>query len=160
MAPNLIASLLFDEKSIFDRMRLFSRALFIHDEKVIKAISTLDSKQEKLILLLQCIPGRIQHLLAAVPPSISRDYARQHDEALADAMADALELGALTERDQLLLQRKISHHGLRMHSMEHSLDFFSQQDSCELLRPSKPPFHILHRYCNTLSQESLAVVAN
>ena len=48
-------------------------------KKVIKAISTLDSKQEKLILLLQCIPGRIQHLLAAVPPSISRDYARQHD---------------------------------------------------------------------------------
>ena len=59
---------------------------------IIANISRLTNVQEKLILLLQCIPGRIQHLLAAVPTHLSRDFARQHDEAIMNAVADALEL--------------------------------------------------------------------
>ena len=41
---------------------------------IIANISRLTNVQEKLILLLQCIPGRIQHLLAAVPPHLSRVF--------------------------------------------------------------------------------------
>ena len=36
-------------------------------KEVIADICKLNNIQEKLVLLLQCIPGRIQHLLAAVP---------------------------------------------------------------------------------------------
>ena len=50
-------------------------------------VNKLSSKQEKLLLLLQCIPGRIQHLLRAITPSISREFAEQHDAALRDAVA-------------------------------------------------------------------------
>ena len=53
-----------------------------------------------------------QHLLAAVPMHLSRDFARQHDEAITEAVAKALELGELNARDKLLLQRKISDHEL------------------------------------------------
>jgi len=91
---------------------------------VIAAITTqLTSKQEKILLLLQCIPGRIQHLLAAVTPSISREFARQHDEAITGAVAQVLDLGTLTERDRLLMQRKISDHGLGLRSMESNIEF-------------------------------------
>ena len=90
---------------------------------IIANISRLTNVQEKLILLLQCIPGRIQHLLAAVPPHLSRDFARQHDEAISAAVANALELGTLTGRDKLLMQRKISNHGLGLRSMETNLEF-------------------------------------
>ena len=91
---------------------------------VIEAITTkLSSKQEKLILLLQCIPGRIQHLLAAVTPSISREFARQHDVAIREAVASVLDLGLLTDRDMLLMQRKICDHGLGLRSMEGNLEF-------------------------------------
>ena len=44
-------------------------------KSVIDSIKKLDNTQEKLILLLQCIPGRIQHLLAAVPMHLSREFA-------------------------------------------------------------------------------------
>jgi hypothetical protein len=70
---------------------------------VIANICKLNNTQEKLILLLQCIPGRIQHLLAAVPMHLSRDFAKQHDEAISKAVAATLELGELTDRDKLLL---------------------------------------------------------
>ena len=83
----------------------------------------LRNTQEKLILLLQCIPGRIQHLLAAVPIQLSRDFAKQHNEAISKAVAETLELGNLTERDKLLMQRKISKHGLGLRSMEKNLEF-------------------------------------
>ena len=49
-------------------------------KEVIANICKLRNTQEKLILLLQCIPGKIQHLLAAVPIQLSRDFAKQHDE--------------------------------------------------------------------------------
>ena len=84
---------------------------------MIDSIKKLDNTQEKLILLLQCIPGRIQHLLAAVPMHLSRDFARLHDEAITEAVAKALELGELNARDKLLMQRKISDHGLGLRSM-------------------------------------------
>ena len=90
---------------------------------VIASICKLSNTQEKLILLLQCIPGRIQHLLAAVPMHLSRDFAKQHDEAISKAVAATLELGELTDRDKLLLQRKISKHGLDLRSMKKNLEF-------------------------------------
>ena len=90
---------------------------------IIANIAKLTNVQEKLILLLQCIPGRIQHLLSAVPTHLSRYFARQHDEAIMNAVAAALDLGILTERDKLLMQRKISNHGLGLRSMESNLEF-------------------------------------
>jgi hypothetical protein len=92
-------------------------------KEVIANICKLKNTQEKLILLLQCIPGRIQHLLAAVPIYLSRDFARQHDEAISEAVAATLDLGVLTDRDKLLMQRKISKHGLGLRSMEKNLEF-------------------------------------
>ena len=65
-------------------------------KNLIANISRLTNVQERLILLLQCIPGRIQHLLAAVPMHLSRDFARQHEEAITAAVANALNLGTLT----------------------------------------------------------------
>ena len=91
--------------------------------EVIDNICKLENKQEKMVLLLQCIPGRIQHLLAAVPMHLSRDFARQHDEVLSKAVAATLDLGELTVRDKLLMQRKISKHGLGLRSMEKNLEF-------------------------------------
>ena len=46
-------------------------------KEVIADICKLSNIQEKLVLLLQCIPGRIQHLLAAVPMNLSRDFAKR-----------------------------------------------------------------------------------
>ena len=40
-----------------------------------------------------------------------------------NAVAATLELGNLTERDRLLMQRKISNHGLGLRSMEKNLEF-------------------------------------
>ena len=79
-------------------------------KEVIGHVCKLGNIQEKLVLLLQWIPGRIQHLLAAVPMNLSKDFVKQHDEALFGAVAATLELGYLTERDTLFLQRKISNH--------------------------------------------------
>ena len=81
--------------------------------------------QDNLILLLVCIPGRIQHLLGAVPINLSRHFAHEHDEAITTAVADALDLGPLTKRDKLLMQRKLSNHGLGLRSMEANLEYFS-----------------------------------
>ena len=86
-------------------------------KEVIADICTLSNIHEKLVFLLQYIPGRIQHLLAAVPMNLSKDFAKQHDEAISGAIAATLDLGHLTERDRLLMQRKISNHGLGLHSM-------------------------------------------
>ena len=79
--------------------------------------------QDKLILLLVCIPGRIQHLLGAVPINLSRHFAHEHDEAITTAVVDALDPGPLTKRDKLLMQRKLSNHGLGLRSMEANLEF-------------------------------------
>lgn len=93
-------------------------------KEVIDNICKLENKQEKMVLLSQCIPGRIQHLLAAVPPHLSRDFAREHDEILSRAVAATLDLGELTERDKLLMQKKITNHGMGLQSMEKNLEFF------------------------------------
>ena len=77
----------------------------------------------------QCIPGRIQHLLAAVPIVLSRSFAQQHDEAISSAVAAILDIGELNERDKLLMQRKISKHGLGLKSMGKKWSFFSLQAS-------------------------------
>ena len=69
-------------------------------KKVIADICKLSNIQEKLVLLLQCIPGKIQHLLAAIPMNLSRDFAKQHDETLFGAVVATLELGNLTEKGQ------------------------------------------------------------
>ena len=54
---------------------------------------------------------------------LSRDFSRQHDEAITEAVAKALELGELDARDKLLMQRKISDDGLGLRSMEGNLEF-------------------------------------
>ena len=91
--------------------------------KIIDDVLKLERVQDQLLLLLYCIPGRIQHLLAAIPMDISRPYARQHDEALRTAVAQVLQLGLLTPRDVLQMQRKISNHGMGLRSMEGNLEF-------------------------------------
>ena len=64
---------------------------------VVEAITTkLLSKQEKII----------QHLLTAETSKISREFARQHDVVIREVVASVLDLGSLTERDTLLLQKK------------------------------------------------------
>ena len=109
---------------------------------VIDSIKKLDNTQEKFVLLLQCIPGRIQHLLAAVPMHLSRDFARHHGKAITEAVAKALGLDELNARDKLLLQRKISDHGLGLRSMEGNLDFFSfRVHAVSAIKRAFPTFH-------------------
>jgi hypothetical protein len=118
-------------------------------------VNKLSSKQEKLLLLLQCIPGRIQHLLRAINPSISREFAKQHDAALRDAVAQVLDLGPLTDRDELLMQRKIADHGLGMRSMERNLDFLflaGFMSTAGTIQKSFPQFAAILEH--TLSGES------
>ena len=90
-------------------------------KQVIANISKLDNVQGKLILLLVCIPGGIQLLLGAVTINLSRHFTNKHDEAITTAVADALDLDPLTKRDKLLMQRKLSNHGLGLRSMEADL---------------------------------------
>ena len=52
-----------------------------------------------------------------------KTFAHEHDEAITTAVADALDLGPLTKRDKLLMQRKLSNHGLGLCSMEANLEF-------------------------------------
>ena len=67
-------------------------------KNLIAHISRLTNVQQKLILLLQCIPVRTQHLLAAVPMHLLRNFARQHDEAITAAKTRWILLGcSLTE---------------------------------------------------------------
>ena len=58
-----------------------------------------------------------------VPIDLSRHFANEHDEAITTAVADALDLGPLTKRDKLLMQQKLSNHGLGLRSMEANLEF-------------------------------------
>lgn len=92
--------------------------------KAIDAIMLLPSKQQQLLMLRSCIPGRIPHLLNVVDPMISREYAIRHDTLIQTALATVFELNdAFTEREKLQLQRKLSDHGLGFRSMEHSVSF-------------------------------------
>ncbi len=54
--------------------------------------------------------------------NLSRDFARQHDEAIMNAVAKVLDLGTINPRDKLLMQCKISDHGLGLQSMEANLE--------------------------------------
>ena len=108
--------------------------------KVINDILKLERVQDQLLLLLYCIPGRIQHLLSATPTDISRPFARQHDEALRNAVAQVLELGQLTQRDILHMQRKISNHGLGLRSMENNLEFLFLSGFARSIKTIKESF--------------------
>ena len=83
---------------------------------------------------------------AAVLIHLSRDFAEQHDEAISTAVAATLELGDLNERDKLLMQRKISNHGLGLRSMEKNLEFSFLLASCGLSSQSNKRFHILREF--------------
>ena len=100
-------------------------------KRVIDDILKLERAQDKLILLLYCIPGRMQHFLAAVPMSVSRDFAIEYDGAIQNAVAEVLGLGTLNACDLLQIQRKVSNHGLGLRSLEYSLEFLF---FCQALR--------------------------
>jgi hypothetical protein len=120
----------------------------------IQNILRLERIQDKLLLLLYCIPGRIQHLLSVVPPSISRTYAQQHDDALREAVASTLQLGQLRERDILQFQRKISNHGLGLRSMEENLDFLFLSGFARSIKTIQESFpHFVSITKHTLSAE-------
>ena len=122
-------------------------------KRVIDDILKLDRAQDKLLLLLYCIPGRMQHFLAAVPISVSRDFAIEYDAAIQNAVAQVLGLGTLNARDLLQIQRKVSNHGLGLRSLEYSLEFLFFSDfarSIKTIREGFPHFmyvveHTSHR---------------
>jgi len=68
---------------------------FDNTELVVANILKLDRVQDQLLLLLYCIPGRIQHFLAAVPMSVSREFAIKHDELIQNAVAEVFGLGGI-----------------------------------------------------------------
>ena len=59
----------------------------------------------------------------SLPINLSRHFAHKHDEAITIAVANALDLGPLTKRDKLLMQQKLSNHGLGLCSVEANLEF-------------------------------------
>ena len=67
-------------------------------------------------------------------------YEPQHNEAISKAVAETLELGDLTERDKLLMQRKISKHGLGLRSMEKNLEFLFLADFMRSIKTIKNVF--------------------
>ncbi len=107
-------------------------------KEIIVNICTLKNAQKKLVLLLQCIPGP-QHLLEAVQIHLSRDFAKQRDEAISTAVAATLKLGDLNNRDNLLLQRMISNHGLGLRNMEKNSSLLLA--SCGRSSQSNKRFH-------------------
>ena len=114
-------------------------------KRVIDDILKLDRVQDKLLLLLYCIPGRLQHFLAAVPMSISRDFAIEHDASVQRAVADVLGLGTLNERDRLQIQRKVSNHGLGLRSMEYNLEFLFFSGFARSIKTIREGFpHFMH----------------
>ena len=77
--------------------------------------------------------------------NLSIDFAKQHDEALFCAVAATLELGYLTERDRLLMQRKISNHRLGLRSMEKNLEFLFLAGFIRSITPIKHTFPNFNR---------------
>ena len=94
-------------------------------KRAIEAIFKLESKQEQLLLLRSCITGRIVHLLGAVPPGISKDFAIQHDHTVYCALARILDIpsGVFTLREYWQVQRRLSDHGFGFRSMAESREF-------------------------------------
>ena len=112
----------------------------------------MDRVQDQLLLLLYCIPGRIQHLLAAVPMSVSREYAIKHD---ANAVAEVLGLGVFSDRDLLQIQRKVSNHGLGLRNMEFNLDFLFFSGFARSIKTIRDEFpHFMYVAQHTLEAES------
>ena len=116
-------------------------------KEVVANICKLKNTQEKLILFLQ---GRIQHLLTAVPIHLSRYFARQHDEAISEAVAATFDLDDLTDRDKL---RKISKHT----EYGKNLEFLFISG---FMRLSKTRFPTSTTPCNTQFKESQGLDAN
>ncbi len=54
--------------------------------------------------------------------NLLRDFAHQHDEAIMNVVAKVLDLVTLTPRNKLLMQRKVSDHGVGLRSMEGNLE--------------------------------------
>jgi len=124
-------------------------------KRVIDDILKLDRAQDKLLLLLYCIPGRLQHFLAAVPMSISRDFAIEHDASVQKAVADVLGLGTLNERDLLQIQRKVSNHGLGLRSMEYNLEFLFFSGFARSIKTIREGFpHFMHVVEHTIEADS------
>ena len=57
-----------------------------------------------------------------------------------NAVANDLDLGVLTERDKMLMQRKISNHGLGLRSMESNLEFLFLAGFMKTVRSIKHAF--------------------
>jgi len=92
--------------------------------KAIQSIMTLTSRQEQLLMLRSCIPGRITHLVSVLPPGLTREYAEQHDQMLHSALKDIMGIdGQFTLREKLQLQRKLSSHGFGFRSISFNLNF-------------------------------------
>jgi len=89
--------------------------------------------------------------------NLSRDFARQHDEAIMNAVAEVLDLGTLTPRDKLLMQRKISDHGLGLRSMEANLGFLFLAGFMKTVKSITTAFP---NFLPTLLSTSQAMVVN
>ena len=124
-------------------------------KRVIDDILKLEKVQDKLLLLLYCIPGRMQHFLAAVPISVSRDFAIEHDAAIQNAVAQVLGLGTLSARDLLQIQRKVSNHGLGLRSLEYSLEFLFFSGFARSIKTIREGFpHFMYVVEHTIEADS------
>ena len=128
---------------------------FVDTKLVIENILKLDRVQDQLLLLLYCIPGRIQYLLAADPMSVSREYAIKHDAILQNAVAEVLGRGVLSDRDLLQIQRKVSNHGLGLRNMEFNLEFLFFSGFARSIKTIRDGFpHFMYVAQHTLEAES------
>ncbi len=57
-----------------------------------------------------------------------------------NAVADALDLGTLTQRDKMLMQHKICNHGLCLRSIESNLEFLFLAGFMKTVRSIKHAF--------------------
>ena len=64
------------------------------------------------------------HLLSAVPPGISKEFAERHDEMVYGALARILNIpGKFTMQEYWQVQRRLSDHGFGFRSMAESRQF-------------------------------------
>ncbi len=88
-------------------------------KNIIANISKLTNVHENLLYSCSVFQEEYNTYLLRIPCA-SRGT---HDEAITTAVANALNLGTLTNREKLLMQRKISNHGLGLNSIESNLEF-------------------------------------
>ena len=71
-------------------------------------------------LLLYCASPRMNHTLRTLPPDLSADYARNHDAAMRDCLAQLLQRPQISDEASLLMTSlctmKQSHGGLGLRS--------------------------------------------